>query len=76
MDMPYGLTDMTAAFRAYLGNIIATMTERGLGREQIGQITGLNKHESHRAERRPYAHDWKLSQIERVLKWKEINDPT
>lgn len=74
--MPYGLTDKTSAFRAWLGNIVATMTERGMSRDEISRTTGLNKQESHRAERRPYAHDWKLSQIERVLKWKEINDPT
>ena len=35
--------------------------------EQIGELTGLNKRESHRAERRPFDHDWKLSQIERTL---------
>ncbi|MAD95762.1 MAG: hypothetical protein CMB99_00305 [Flavobacteriaceae bacterium] len=67
LDHPFGLTDNTNALRAKLGAIIATMSENGLTREQIGELTGLNKHESYRAERRPFSHDWKLSQIERTL---------
>lgn len=64
---PYGLTDETATLRAKLGGIIASMTEKGLSREEIGELTGLNKRESYRAERRPFSHDWTLSQIERTL---------
>ena len=43
------------------------MSEKGMSREKIGEITGLNKRESFRAERRPFNHDWTLSQIERTL---------
>lgn len=64
---PYGLTDKTTGLRASLGGIIAAMSEKGLNREEIGELTGLNKLESYRAERRPFAHDWTLSQIERTL---------
>ena len=67
LDSPYGLTDNTYALRAELGTILMTMTDKGLTREQIGEITGLNKRESFRAERRPFAHDWTMSQIERTL---------
>lgn len=64
---PHGLTANTHALRARLGSIIATMSEKGMSREAIGELTGLNKRESYRAERRPYSHDWTLSQIERTL---------
>lgn len=68
-SQPYGLTEKTDALRARLGGIIAAMSEKGLNREQIGELTGLNKRESYRAERRPFRHDWTLSQIERTLRW-------
>ena len=67
LEAPFGLTQDTDSLRARLGAIIATMTENGLSREEIGELTGLNKRESHRAERRPFDHDWKLSQVERTL---------
>lgn len=67
LALPYGLTEETDALRAKLGNMIAEMSEKGLSRQQIAEISGLNKRESYRAERRPYAHDWTLSQIERTL---------
>jgi len=69
LKTPYGLTDETAGLRARLGGIIAAMSEKGLTRERIGELTGLNKRESYRAERRPFAHDWTLSQIERTLSY-------
>ena len=72
---PYGLTNKSYAFRMFLADILITMGERGLDRTQIASITGLNKHESCRAETRPFHHDWTLSQIERTLSWKEIYDP-
>lgn len=67
LSAPYGLTEETMALRAKLGSIVAEMSEKGLSREQIGELTGLNKRESYRAERRPFNHDWTLSQIERIL---------
>lgn len=67
LNGPYGLTDETYALRAKLGMIVASMTEKGLSREEIGELTGLNKRESFRAEQRPFLHDWTLSQIERTL---------
>lgn len=66
---PYGLTDDTLPLRAMLGGIIASMNK---SREEIAEITGLNKRESHRAERRPFNHDWTLSQIERTLAYGSI----
>lgn len=69
LTTPYGLTDETLPLRATLGGIIASMN---MSREQIAEITGLNKRESHRAERRPFAHDWTLSQIERTLAYGSI----
>jgi hypothetical protein len=67
LTTPYGLTEQTDALRARLGGILARMSEKGLSRQQIGELTGLNKRESYRAERRPFLHDWTLSQIERTL---------
>ena len=69
LDSPYGLTDNTYALRAELGTILMTMTDKGLTREQIGEITGLNRRESYAAERRPFKQDLTLSQIERILAW-------
>jgi hypothetical protein len=76
LTIPYGMTNQSAPFRAFLADILITMGERGLSRQQISKITGLNKHESCRAERRPFSHDWTISQIERTLKWKETCDIT
>lgn len=72
LALPYGLTEETDALRAQLGGIIAAMSEKGLSRQEIAELTGLNKRESHRAERRPFAHDWTLSQIERTLAYGSI----
>lgn len=69
LSIPYGLTGATIAIRARLGGIIAKMTEDGLSRAEIGELTGLNARESHRAEQRPFNHDWTLSQIERTLEY-------
>jgi hypothetical protein len=76
MTRPYGLTDATDPLRAQLGGIIALMSESGLSRDTIAEITGLNKRESYKAERRPFAFDWKLSQIERTLDWYDRNNGT
>ncbi len=73
---PYGLTNRSYAFRMYLAEILITMGESGLSRNQISATTGLNKHESCRAETRPFHHDWTISQIERTLTWKEKYEPT
>lgn len=70
MQVPYGLTTRTVPIRAKLASILIEMSEKGLTREQIGEITGLNKRQSYQAERRPYNFDWSLSQIERTLSWK------
>lgn len=74
--IPFGLTDKSVPFRMFLADILITMGEKGLSRQQTASITGLNKHESCRAEKRPFNHDWTLSQIERILRWKELNDNT
>lgn len=73
---PYGLTEKSVPFRMFLASILFSMGERGYNRTQIASITGLNKHESCRAERNPFNHDWTLSQIERTLRWKETHDAT
>lgn len=69
---PFGLSQKSAPFRAFLADLLIDMSEKGLTRQQIANITGLNRHESCRAERRPFLHDWTLSQIERILQWNDI----
>lgn len=69
-SIPYGMTNKSYAFRLFLADILITMGDRGYNRTQIANITGLNKHESYRAERNPFTHDWTISQIERTLLWK------
>lgn len=73
--IPYGLTEETDKIRARLGSIIAAMSDDGLSREQIGEITGLNARQSFRAERRPFSHDWTLSQMERTLAYDTTRNP-
>lgn len=73
LKIPFGLTNKSSQFRAYLAGVIIDMGESGLSRQQISAITGLNKFESCNAERRPFKHDWTISQIERTLAWKEKN---
>lgn len=77
--MPYGLTPSTLRLRQRLGDLVYLLTERGresdkLGRHRVGPRIGLNNREQIRAEQRPFNHDWKLSQIERLAR--ELNrDP-
>lgn len=76
LETPFGLTSSSISFRMWLANILIDMSDSGLSRQQISNITGLNKHESHRAERRPFNHDWTISQIERTLEWRNNDNNT
>lgn len=67
----YGLTDASAPLRAFLADILYDMSMSGLSRKQIAEITGLNRNESFKAEKRPFNHDYKISQIERILHWND-----
>lgn len=78
-DAPYGLTTSTSRLRQKLADALYTLLERGSDGDKIGRHTaaprvGLNNREQIRAESRPFNHDWKLSQIERLAR--ELNrDP-
>lgn len=66
---PYGLTENTFRLRSCLAERIISLREKGLKPREISEITGLNRDELCRAERRPYSHDWTLSQMERTEKY-------
>jgi hypothetical protein len=71
--MPYGLTTSTARLRQKLGDNLYALRERGndsshFGRNQVAPRVGLNNRQQLKAESRPFAHDWKLSEIERLAR--------
>lgn len=71
--VPYGLSTSTARFRQKLGDHLYLLRERGndsshFGRNQIAPRVGMNNRQQLKAEQRPFAHDWSLSQIERLAR--------
>ena len=71
--MPHGLTPATLTLRQRLGDQLYLLRERGQNSEAQGRYTvapqlGMNNREQIRAEQRPFNHDWKLSQIERLAR--------
>jgi len=76
---PFGLTPSTLRLRQKLGDHLYMLVERGtegnkIGRNSVAPRVGLNGREQLRAEQRPFNHDWRLSQIERLAR--ELNrDP-
>jgi hypothetical protein len=71
--MPYGLTASTARLRQKLGDNLYALRERGndsshFGRNQVAPQVGLNNRAQLKAESRPFAYDWKLSEIERLAR--------
>lgn len=73
-EMPYGLTDATRHLRQRLADCLYQLRERGndgnpsYGRSQLCPRVGLNIRQQRRAENKPFAHDWKLSEIERLAR--------
>jgi len=78
-ELPFGLTNATHRLRQKLGDHVYLLNQRGDNSERIGRSRsafriGLNNRQQIRAESRPFNHDWKLSQIERLAR--ELNrDP-
>lgn len=71
--MPHGLTPATLPLRQRLGDQLYLLRQRGQnseaqGRNAVGPQLGMNYREQIRAEARPFNHDWKLSQIERLAR--------
>lgn len=71
--VPYGLTPATLRLRQMLGDQLFLLRNRGhdstaQGRNNVAPQLGLNIREQIRAEQRPFNHDWKLSQIERLAR--------
>lgn len=73
-SMPYGLTEATARFRARLADHLYRITDVDTsivnikGRTEAAPIVGLNPREQIRAEQKPFAYDWSLSQMERLAR--------
>lgn len=71
--MPFGLSPATLRLRQKLGDNLYLLRERGnnsevQGRNSVAPQLGMNNREQIRAEQRPFNHDWKLSQIERLAR--------
>lgn len=72
-ELPYGLTSATAQLRGKLADSVYQLRMRGkdhgeAGRNELAPRIGLNARQQKRAEERPFAHDWSLSQIERLAR--------
>lgn len=64
---PYGITNDSHAMRVRLGYILYNLFEKNDSKSWItSRMTGLNRYELIAAMGRPWNHDWKISQIERV----------
>lgn len=75
-ELPYGLTSSTIRMRQKLGDHLYLLLERGqesskIARNAAAARIGLGNREQIRAEQRPFNHDWKLSQMERLAR--ELN---
>lgn len=71
--IPFGLSPATLRLRQYLGDQLFLLRQRGhnseaQGRNNVAPQLGMNTREQSRAEQRPFNHDWKLSQIERLAR--------
>lgn len=72
-DLPYGITEATNRLRANFGNELYKVTNPNndfgyRNRHDAAPAVGMNNREQIRAETKPFCHDWKLSQIERLAR--------
>lgn len=71
VTLPVGVTDASRGLRNRLGDELYGLVEFLQGRRlrlaEVGVLTGLPPSAQKRASTRPYAHDWTLGQIERLL---------
>lgn len=73
-SIPFGLTEATVRLRARLADNLYKITDVDTsvvdikGRQEAAPIVGLNPREQIRAEQKPFAFDWSLSQIERLAR--------
>lgn len=66
-EVPFGLSDHSMRLRSHLGRVLYDLTEsRNLSNTEASSLTGLNRNELIFAVQRPWSHDWKISQIERL----------
>lgn len=78
-ELPHGLSAATNALRSYLAGELYTLREKGnrgksYSRAELAPLIGLNPRSQIRAVNKPFTHDWKLSEIER-LAWAMGRDP-
>jgi hypothetical protein len=71
--MPFGLSSSTNRLRGRLADHLYQLRNRGnnhdqFGRNQVAPKVGLNNRQQLKAEQTPFAHDWTLSQIERLAR--------
>jgi DNA-binding XRE family transcriptional regulator len=65
--MPFGITQGSARFRSKLADALYRLRkEQTLTVVDMATTVGLNAQRLRAAESRPYNHDWKLSEIERL----------
>jgi len=75
-EVPFGLSDHSMRLRSHLGSVLYDLTEsRNLSNTEASIFTGLNRNELICAIQRPWSHDWKVSQIERLCNAAEIYFP-
>jgi hypothetical protein len=63
----YGTTNETALLRSALGGYLFDLRQQlGGDRAEVARLVGLNRRDQVRAEQRPFQHDWKVSEMERL----------
>ena len=72
-QMPYGLTQATHRLRQKLADNLYMLRERGkdsshYSPNEVAARIGLHSRAQLKAKERPFAHDWKLSEIERLAR--------
>ena len=72
--MPEGLTSESSLLRSRLGDLVYHLSFRQKRHPlEISKLVGLGSQRAQKlAQERPFAHDWKLSQIERLAKVHEM----
>ncbi len=72
--LPLGLTKAgSLQLRVHLANHLNRVTiATGHRPKEVATLIGVNRAGQRRAEKTPYAHDWTLSQIERLAKAQSI----
>lgn len=64
--LPFGMTNESIVIRARLGSRLFDLFMNNRDKRKVCELVGINKAQFLRAIRRPYVHDWTISQMTRL----------